>query len=228
MSAGLLDVDAAANLIGISPKELQKLATDGAVKRQNGMYHAVRLVRDYVGHIMAEAKAKEYLGQAAIAKRLDMSERNLRDILQNLNIDHKTTKVNDIVIAYVRDLREKAAGRGGNDQLNLSKQRAEESAVKTAMMRLDYNRQIGLLVPGEDAALAITDWCSTANREYRSGFSKLKAEIQSVFKVDIPDEMVENIAGPTTKRIQDHAERVGRDLVEGGDDVHAANDDGNG
>ena len=190
MSAGLLDVDAAANLIGISPKELQKLAADGSVQRQNGMYHAVRLVRDYVGHIMATAKAKEYLGQAAIAKRLDMSERNLRDILQNLNIDHKTTPVNDIVIAYIRDLREKAAGRGGDDQHNLTKQRAEESFVKTANARLDYNERLFKLVIAADAALVLTDWSSTANREYRSGLSKLLAEIQSVFKVDIPDDMV--------------------------------------
>lgn len=125
------------------------------------------------------------------------------------------------LLDYCERLREEAGGRGGDSQLNLTKQRAEESMVKTAMMRLEYNKQIGELVPAEDAALVITDWCSAANREYRSGISKLIGEIQSKFKIDIPPEMVESIANPTFIRIQDHAKRLGRDLVEGVHDVHA-------
>lgn len=222
MSAGLLDLDAAANFIGIAPKELQKLAADGVVPRQGGKFHPVQLVRGYIDHIKAENERSQYVTQVEGARRLDMSERNFRDVCNNLGIDHKTTPIDQILIAYIRDMREKAAGRGGDAQQSLTAARADEAAISAALKRLDYNEKIGQLVPAEDAALVITDWCSTANREYRSGLGKLVGEIQSAFKIEIPAEMVENIAGPTTKRIQDHARRLGRDLVEGGDDVHAS------
>ena len=226
MSEGLLDVDAAARFVGITPKELQKLASNGEIQRQNGKFHPVALVRGFVEHIRNDAKRKyEQPTQVEIARHLDMSERNLRELLRKLGIDHTTTTLDKIRTAYIQDLREKAAGRGGDDQANLTKQRAGESAVNTALKRLDYHERLGSLIHAEDAALVITDWCSTANREYRSGIAKLIGEIQSVLKVEVPNELVENIVSPTVKRIQDHAGRLGRDLVEGGDDVHTAKDD---
>ena len=167
--------------------------------------------------------------QKQIAKHLDMSERNVRDVLNALAEKHeldrewwKKTTLDDIRVKYLRDMREKAAGRGGNDQVNLTKQRAEESQVKTAMMRLEYNEKIGLLIAAEDAADVITGWCVVANREYLSGFMKLVGEIQSAYKIEVDNKLVENIAGPTLKRIQDHASDASGDLVEGGGDIHSA------
>jgi hypothetical protein len=162
------------------------------------------------------------LTQAEIAEHLDMSERNARDVLKALGIEWKDSTLDAVRVAYIRDLREKAAGRGGDDQFNLTQRRAEESAVKTAMMRLEYNQRIGELVPASDAALAISDWCSSANREYRSGINKLTSEIQSTLKVDIPSTLVETIVNPTIERIQSHARSIGEAIVAGVDGVHAA------
>ena len=213
MSEGYIDADSAARFIGVTPKELKSLADSGVLKRVNGQYHAVQLVRDYVESVREEAKQKMFLTQVEIAKRLDMSERNLRDILLGLKIDHKATNYDDIVIAYIRDLREKAAGRGGNGQVNLTRARSDEAVMKTAKMRLEYNREIGILIYTEDAADAINDWCRFGNREWSQGTSRLVHEIENKYKIEVDDKLVESIAGPTTERIKDHAGELGRGLV---------------
>ncbi|SDR38632.1 hypothetical protein SAMN04490186_5887 [Pseudomonas grimontii] len=51
--------------------------------------------------------------QLEIAEHLDMSERAARDVLKRLNLDWQAVSLADIRTAYIRDLREKAAGRGG-------------------------------------------------------------------------------------------------------------------
>lgn len=162
------------------------------------------------------------LTQSMIAAHLDMSDRNLRDVLNGLGIDWKKSSLDEIRVSYIRDLREKAAGRGGDDNKTLARQRAEESAVNTAIKRLEYNQKINALVAADDAALAITDWCNTANREIVGCVSKLVSEIHSTFKIDIPSELVNNIVNPAILRIQDHASSIGENLVEGGEGIYTA------
>ena len=162
--------------------------------------------------------------QVEIARHLDLSERRLRDVIQAIGIDHTQLTLDEIRIAYIRDLRDKAAGRGGDDQLNLARARAEESQIKAAKLRLEYQREIGATICAEDAAAVIADWCRFANREYAQGTHKLVSEIQSEYGIEIESELVEKIAGATTRRIADHAEKLGRDLVEGIEPVSDAAD----
>jgi len=123
------------------------------------------------------------------------------------------------LLAYTKRMRDQAAGRGGDDQFNLSKARAEESILKTAKLRLEYNREIGVTVVAEDAAAVITDWCRFGNREYSQGINRLVSEIQNQYGITIDNKLVESIAGPTTERIKDHAEKLGSDLVSRGEHV---------
>nr|VFJ91462.1 MAG: hypothetical protein BECKH772A_GA0070896_100324 [Candidatus Kentron sp. H]VFJ92614.1 MAG: hypothetical protein BECKH772B_GA0070898_1003131 [Candidatus Kentron sp. H]VFJ99328.1 MAG: hypothetical protein BECKH772C_GA0070978_100315 [Candidatus Kentron sp. H] len=53
---GYLDLDAAARFVGIAPGELDKLARAGAVQRENGRFHPLRLVRGYVEDISISRK----------------------------------------------------------------------------------------------------------------------------------------------------------------------------
>lgn len=128
MSAGLLDIDAAANLLGVPPKDLQKLVRDGVIQRTDGRFHPVKLVRSYIEHVKAAGERAQYLTQNEAAQRLDMSERNFREVCQHMDIDHKKTRFDDVVIAYVRDLREKAAGRATAGVLDLAAERARLAA----------------------------------------------------------------------------------------------------
>lgn len=173
--------------------------------------------------------------QIDIAVHLDMSGRNARDVLSGLADKHglardwwKKATLEDVRVKYIRDIREKAAGRGGDDQVNLTRQRAAESAVKTAMMVLDYNEKLESLVPADDAAAAIIDWCSMANREYLSAIMALVGEIKSTYKIKIDNQLVENIVSPAITRIKDYAAGIGRDLNAGGGNVLATENDTDG
>lgn len=223
MSEGLIDSDAAARLLGITLNELNLLTKDGVLERQQGKYHIVGLIQRYSKHLKSETKRQEENPtQIEIARHLDMSDRNLRDVLKNLNLDHKDSSLSDVRVAYIRDLRDKAAGRGGEDQSNLAKARAEESMIKAAKLRLEYQRDIGALVLGEDAEKALNDWARFANREIIQGFHKLVSEIQSAYSLQVNPDMVDSIVKPTTDRIRDHAQKLGADIVAGGAELPEA------
>jgi len=158
--------------------------------------------------------------QDTIASALDMSVRNLRDVLKKIKVvDHTKLSIKEITIKYIRHLREQAAGRGGDDQKNLTTAKTEESQIKTAKMRIEYYRDLGVLITTEEAASVISLWARQANTDYTQGTHKLISEIQNRYNIKIDNEMVENIVTPTTERIRCHAEKLGAGLVEGIDDI---------
>lgn len=169
--------------------------------------------------------------QAEIAEHLDMSERNARDVLNSLADKHglerdwwKSTTLDNIRVKYIRDMRDKAAGRGGDDQFNLTKQRAREAEVNSKLKELEYGEKLGQLIVAEEAAAVLIEWATASNREYQSVLSKLVGEIQSVHKIEIDNNLVDNIAGPGFERIQAHAADIGRRLAPGSGDIQAGQD----
>lgn len=163
--------------------------------------------------------------QRDIAQHLDMSERNCRDVLKTLGIDWESLSLDEIRVRYIRDLREKAAGRGGSQVELLNAARIEESTVKAANGRLAYHEKLGTLVPTADAAFALNEWAGYANREYQSGFEKLIQELESTLKVSIDRSMVERLAGTTVSRIGSYAAKLGQRIAGGGRAVQSAQAD---
>jgi hypothetical protein len=153
--------------------------------------------------------------QKEIAQHLDMSERNCRDVLKALDIDWTVSSLDEIRTAYIRDLREKAAGRGGSQVELLNAARIEESTVKSANGRLAYHEKLGTLVPTADAAFVLNEWASFANREYQGGFEKLAQELEATLKVSIDRSMVARVAGITVSRIGGYADKLGRRIAGG-------------
>ena len=158
----------------------------------------------------------------SIATHLDMSERNLRDVLTKIKLDHRKASLTDIRIGYIRHMRDQAAGRGGDEQQSLTKARTEESEIKAAKLRVEFHREIGSVIYTKDAASVISLWCRQANIDYTQGFHKLVSEIQSRYNLKVDNEMVDEIVRPTTERIKSHAEKLGESLVEGIDDFSEA------
>lgn len=160
--------------------------------------------------------------QKEIAEHLDLSERRVRDVLLHLGINHRSSTLDDIRIAYLRYQRELAAGRGGGDaQAEAARARTEESKAKTAMIRLQYHEKLGYLVSAEDAEQVLVDWAGYASREYGTGVDKLVLELESTHNIEIDREQVKGIVGPTVDRIKSYAVKLGSGLVAGGGDVHA-------
>ncbi len=153
--------DAAASLLQVAPDELTRLVGAGLVRRAApGKYSPAQIIRDYISHLQREPDRRERAPtQAEIAAHLDMSERNLRDLLEQLGITHTKSTLAEIRIAYVRRLREQAAGRLGSEGgLDLVQERAALAReqrlsieIKNALLRGEY-APVALL--GEVLAMA--------------------------------------------------------------------------
>lgn len=139
--------DAACALLQMAPDQLTRLVAAGHVRRAApGKYVPALIIRDYIAYLHGEPGRQEgQPTQQEIAAHLDMSERNLRDVLQAVGLDHKQVPLSTIRIAYIRKLREEAAGRGGNGPLDLAQERAALAreqrmgqAIKNAVARREY------------------------------------------------------------------------------------------
>lgn len=115
--------------------------------------------------------------------------------------------------AYCEQLRNEAAGRGGNDQLNLTRARTSESEVKSALNRLEYNQKIGELVSAADAEQAIIEWASYAAREFGNAFSSLVNEIEGTHNLNIDNQRVYEITSSALQRVGAYAETIGERLA---------------
>lgn len=191
MSEGLLDVDAAARFLGITPEDLTKLATDGVIARQSGKFHPVQLVRGYIDHIKSAAERVQYLTQIEAAQRLDMSERNFRDVCASLGIDHRVVPFDEIAIAYIRDLREKAAGRGGDDQQSLTRARTSEASASAELKILQIQEKAGKLVPVDLIEPMLLAMVTAARIELLALPDKLANELKALHGVEIDASLIE-------------------------------------
>ena len=104
--------DTAARLLGIAPVELAVL-------------------------LKASERAPK---QADIAEHLDLSDRSVREFLTAAGMDHRAVTLSEIRVAYIRHLREIAAGRAALGDIDLATERAllaraqrEGQAIKNAV-----------------------------------------------------------------------------------------------
>lgn len=129
--------DQAAHLLGLTPRELEMLVADGHVRRNDKSNYSVPvLVGDYVAHLRASVTGTVgHPSQAEVAAHLDLSDRSVRELEPKLALP-SDYNLASFRIAYIRHLREVAAGRGGENSLELAAERArlaKEQADKIAM-----------------------------------------------------------------------------------------------
>lgn len=131
------------------------------------------------------------LTQRDVASHLDMSERNARDVLRHLGIDWKATALDEIRVAYIRDLREKAAGRGGDDQAALTRARtreAEASAELKELQVIERGEQLAEVAEIEPKLLAMV---TAAKTELLSLPDALAQELRALYGVEIDASLIE-------------------------------------
>lgn len=142
-SAAGITHNAAANLLAIAPAELERLVTIGRIRRNDKNDYSVPvLVQDYCAHLQALTEASEiHPKQAEVAAHLDLSDRSVRELESKLNVPTDYT-LRTFRLAYIRHLREVAAGRAGTGDLDLATERAglareqkERVALQNAVTR---------------------------------------------------------------------------------------------
>lgn len=82
------------------------------------------------------------MSQQDIAEHLDLSQPAVSGLMEQLGIDWKSSDLSVIRVAYIRRLREQAAGRGGEavgelaaERARLAKEQADKVAMQNAVTR---------------------------------------------------------------------------------------------
>ena len=161
--------------------------------------------------------------QAGLARSIGLSEAAVSKMASK-KMFPKGGTFGDWLHAYCSHLREQAAGRAGDKQVNLTARRAEESEMKTNLLRLEYQQKLGVLIPSEMAEEVLRDWAGFANREYGICTENIVAAIESEHGIPVDREKVSKYAGSTIERIRDHAAELGRHLGAGGGPVRSASE----
>ena len=92
----------------------------------------------------------------------------------------------------VRHYTEVAAGRGGNDQYNLTKERARESRLKGDLLQIQIQEKAGALVPGEAIEREWTSLIVATRTELLLLPEKIVHEIKALHGIEIDPGLIES------------------------------------
>ena len=220
MSTSVIGHDAAASLLNVSPDVLTRLVGAGAVRRAGpGKYTPAHIIRDYIAYLQGEpARMERAPTQAEIAAHLDMSDRNLRDVLERLGLEHKEAPLSKIRTGYIRHLREQAAGRGADaNGLDLAQERAALAkeqragiAIKNAVLRGDYA-----------AVELLSEVLATASQAVAERFDHLPGQLRKACPDLQPaaiDQVMTAIASARNEWVRTTVALVSSSLDQAGDD----------
>lgn len=132
--------------------------------------------------------------QSEIAVHLDLSQQSVSEWMQRLSVDWRVASLHEIRVAYIRALREQAAGRAAEGGLDLAAERArlaKEQADKFAMQNAATR---GELAPVVLIAEVLTKTAS----KITGIFDAIPGNIHRRFPA-IPSEVIALIAGEIIK-----------------------------
>jgi transcriptional antiterminator len=142
--------------------------------------------------------------QEEISQHLDLSDRQLRNVLSKLKLNHKELSIDEIRVAYIRNLREEAAGRKATTQ----KQALDEAKTREALANA-MTKEMDLFVKQKELVLVaevrqvIDSWISLSKSEYENSIEKIIAMIESHHGVTIDREQTDGIVASSLRTIGD-------------------------
>ncbi len=138
--------------------------------------------------------------QSEVADHLDMSERNARDVLKALGIDWKSSTLDDIRVAYIRDLRGKAAGRGGDEQ-KLASARTRKAEVETMSLEISLAKECDVLQEPEVFERELDQAITATKQMFLSMSEGLKSEIDARYGIDLDASIIDEAVHSTLSEL---------------------------
>lgn len=165
---------------------VQELVRDRIIpKPENGRYDLVACVKNYIVHLRDSQNKKPQ--QHDIAAHLAMSERNLSDVLRSLDIDWRTTPLDEIRTAYIKDLREKAAGRGGDHQIEATLARTRKDNRQADLYEMTIDEKASRLVPVDLVEQFIASQIISARTVFENLPERFAQELRALHGVAIDE-----------------------------------------
>ncbi len=148
--------------------------------------------------------------QTSFAELVGVSKQAIQKKAQRIGLSPSGTH-REWVRTYCAHLIAEAAGRGGSDQNNLTKQRIAESQQKTLALALANEKELSHLVIAEDLASALDELARSMRVNIIGSSEKIINEIESKYSITLDDELVHQPLRDAAERIVN----VGRKLSEG-------------
>lgn len=187
MSSKYVNSDVIARLLKITPKEVGKLVSAGVIPRSGrDKYVLVAVVHAYIDYLRDGASGAA-LTQKDIASYLDISERRLRDLLSELHLDHRTDSVDDIRVAYIRKLRDEAAGRGDKGLAAIRERKERAQAMRE---EFELSKDYKLIVPTEFVGPDLISLIKEIQTQVMEAGNITLQSIESEHSVQINDDLV--------------------------------------
>lgn len=143
--------------------------------------------------------------QLEIAEHLGLSDRKVRDILKNLGMDHRDCSMDEIRLAYIADLREKAAGRQANGDMDLATQRALNAYMDSELKALQIAEKKGLLVNREQLQPELEMAFMHFKSVLMSASNEIRQEIEAIYGIEFDERIVRTIHRNALSELAKHA-----------------------
>lgn len=125
--------------------------------------------------------------QVEIAQHLDMTPRNLRDVLSGLGLDWKTASIDEIRVAYIRKLRDAASGRNEQD---LATVRTRKELAQAQREELELAKEYRMILPVSEVRPAITGFMKEVLTQVTQAGKKAVQNVNAQYQVNVRDDIV--------------------------------------
>lgn len=149
--------------------------------------------------------------QQEIADDLGLSRIAVSNALNALGLlkrEWEAMTVADARQRLVRHYTEVAAGRGGEDQYNLTKERARESRLKGDLLQLQIQEKAGSLIQADAVEREWQSLIVAARSELLLLPGKIAHEVKSLYGLEIDPSLIETHVRDALTRLSDGATEI--------------------
>jgi len=133
--------------------------------------------------------------QTEIAEDMGLSQPAISNALNSLGLfkrEWEAMPLVDLRKRLVRHYSELAAGRGGSDQYDLTKERARESRLKGDLLQLQIEEKSGSLIPAEGVEREWQALIVAARTELMLSVEKILQAIHTLYAIDVDPALIES------------------------------------
>lgn len=146
------------------------------------------------------------LTQKEVAAHLGLSARRARDVLSALGVDHRSHSLDQIRIAYIEDLREKAAGRNDED---LGEARRLDTMASAHLKTIDIFEKHKKVVWAEHVGPLVDALIDAIQSNVMTAATKIVSGLESQYDIQIDDELITSSLRAALRNV----EGSGKELV---------------
>ena len=123
--------------------------------------------------------------QQQIADHLDLAQQNVSEFLKQLNFDWHDASLDDIRVAYIRNLRAQASGHRSSDGLDLVRERVMTERVDRELKIFTLAEKKGQLINVAQLEPELMQMVGAWRSELLGRDDKLKADLDVLYGIDV-------------------------------------------